>query len=109
MTLPLCMGLAGELVTGKKKAARTVICSCREASDATCISQVVLCGLMNFHGRKLSLTLNQNIPQYGCEKTKICSIIEISRLAGRSGGDKNLVIVKQHVIYHPFAGTSAFR
>jgi hypothetical protein len=61
-----------------------VLCSCREASDATCISRIRCYRLKNFHGRQLTLTLNKNIPQYGCEKMKICSIIEISHFLGTS-------------------------
>jgi hypothetical protein len=58
----------------QKKAARTVICSCREASDATCISRG---WLKNFYGRRFTLPLILNIPQCGDEKMKICPIIEI--------------------------------
>jgi hypothetical protein len=39
-----------EVVAGQKKAARTVICSCREASDATWISLNSNYGLKNSTG-----------------------------------------------------------
>jgi hypothetical protein len=61
----------------KKKAARTVICSCREASDATCISRMA--EELSRAGTHASVELN--IPQYGDEKMKICPIIEISRFS----------------------------
>jgi hypothetical protein len=52
------------------------------------VTQLVSAGkgiqLKNFYGRELTLTLNQNIPQYGCEKMKICSIIENSSITKRN-------------------------
>jgi hypothetical protein len=44
------MRVMAKLLKCKKKAARTVICSCREASDATCISRYFLLRLKIFTG-----------------------------------------------------------
>jgi hypothetical protein len=47
------------------------------------------CWLKNFFGRRLTLPLILNIPQYGDEKMKICPIIEICRLSSAAKGEKN--------------------
>jgi hypothetical protein len=49
----------GMVVFKQKKAARTVVCSCREASDATCISRNVNFRLNNLYGRKPTLPLKE--------------------------------------------------
>jgi hypothetical protein len=66
----------------QKKAARTVICSCREASDATCFSQMRRFAAEELVRAMTHASVEMNIPQYGDEKMKICPTIEKSRLSG---------------------------
>jgi hypothetical protein len=64
----------GEVFWRKKKAAQTVNCSCREASDATCVSRCY--GLKIFSGGELSLPMNSIYHNMEAVTEKIHSVIE---------------------------------
>ena len=78
---------------GKKKAAQTVNCSCREASDATCVSRWY--GLKILSGGRLSLPMNSIYHNMEAVTGKIHSVIEKTLfMAGILCGSSRIFLCK---------------